>query len=65
MERWAEHYQDLCSRENTVAIPAVEGTKTLPVMEELDTPPSVDELSKAIDSLACCKASGSHGISPQ
>ncbi|XP_047480553.1 uncharacterized protein LOC125033187 [Penaeus chinensis] len=58
MERWAENYQELYSRENVV-------TASLPVIEELDVPPSVVELSKAIDSLACSKAPGKDGISPE
>jgi len=65
MERWAEHYQELYSRENVVTAAAAENTASLPVMEELDAPPSVDELSKAIDSLACGKAPGKDGIPPE
>lgn len=34
-------------------------------MDELDSPPIIDELMKAIDSLACGKAPGSHGIPPE
>ena len=62
MERWAEHYQELYSRQNIVTDAAVKGTTPLPTMEELDLPPSIDELRKAIDSLACGKApaTGSH-----
>ena len=55
MERWAAHYHELYSRENTVTDSAVESTCTLPVLEELDIPPSLEELTKAIDSLACTK----------
>ncbi|KAI8483937.1 hypothetical protein Bbelb_383270 [Branchiostoma belcheri] len=62
MKRWAEHYRELYSKENTVTDKAVECTNTLPVMEELDNPPSVEELSKAIDSLASGKAPGNDGI---
>ncbi|XP_076452746.1 uncharacterized protein LOC143288283 [Babylonia areolata] len=58
VERWAEHYQELYSRENIVADAAVESTPNLPVMEELDIPLSEEELGKAIDSLACGRASG-------
>ena len=53
MDKWSEHYQDLYSPENTVAVTAVEGTKILPAIEELDVSPSVDEPSKDVDSLAC------------
>ena len=58
MERWAEHYQELYSRENVVTDAAIEATTPLPTMEELDTPPTVEELRKAIDSLACGKTPG-------
>ena len=62
MERWAEHYQELYSRETTVTDMAIENTPSLPVMEELDTPPTIEELSKAIDSLANNKAPGKDSI---
>ena len=62
MERWAEHYQELYSRETTVTDRAIENTESLPVMEELDTPPTVEELSIAINSLANNKAPGKDGI---
>ena len=62
MERWAEHYQELYSRETTVTDRAIENTPSLPVMEELDTPPTVEELRKAIDSIANNKAPGKDGI---
>ena len=62
MKRWAEHYQELYSRENIVTDTAVESTSLLPVMNELDVPPSVDELRKAINSLACSKTPGNNGI---
>ena len=65
MERWAEHYQELYSRENTVTDSAVESTCTLPILEELDVPPSVEELSKAIDSLGWSKAPGKDGVLPK
>ena len=65
MERWAEHYQELHSRESTVTDSAVKSTCTLPILEELDVPPSVEELSKAINSLACGKAPGKDGIPPE
>ncbi|XP_076436204.1 uncharacterized protein LOC143275811 [Babylonia areolata] len=65
VERWAEHYQELYSRENIVGDAAVESTANLLVMEELDIQPSEEELSKAIDSLACGKAPGKDGIPPE
>ena len=65
MERWAEHYQELYSRENRITSEATESTDQLPVLEELDNPQSVKELSKAIDSLASGKTPGNDGIPPE
>ena len=65
IERWAEHYQELYSRDNRVTSEAIESTDQLPVLEELDNPPSVEELGKAIDSLASGKAPGNDGIPPE
>ena len=65
MERWAEHYRELFSRENTVTDAAIESTNPLPVIDELDVPPSAEELSNAINSLACGKAPGNDGIPPE
>ena len=65
MERWAEHYQELYSRENNVTDSVVKSTCALPILEELDIPSSEEELSKAIDSLACGKAPGKDGIPPE
>ncbi|KAL8568561.1 hypothetical protein ACOMHN_058498 [Nucella lapillus] len=63
MERWAEYYQELYSRETIVTDTAVENTCSLPVMEELDDPPTIEELSK--DSLASGKAPEIDGIPPE
>ncbi|KAL0195112.1 hypothetical protein M9458_008684, partial [Cirrhinus mrigala] len=65
MERWAEHYQELYSRENLVTDTAIRNIMPLPTMEELDSPPTIEELGKAIDSLACGKAPDSDGISSE
>ncbi|KAL8578631.1 hypothetical protein ACOMHN_007089 [Nucella lapillus] len=65
MERWAEYYQELYSRETIVTDTAVKNTCSLPVIEELDDPPTFEELSKAIDSLARSKAPGIDGIPPK
>ena len=62
MERWAEYYQDLYSKENMVTEHALNSMPSFPVMEELDTPPTEEELSNAIDSLAHGKAPGGDGI---
>ena len=64
MERLEEHYSDLYSRENTVSPAALDAIECLSTMDELDSEPLVEELSKAIDSLASCKAPGNDGISP-
>ena len=42
MERWAEHYQELYSRETVMTDTAVENSSPLPVIEELDDPPTID-----------------------
>lgn len=65
MERWAEHYQELCSRENFVSDKATENTTPLPTINELDSSPTIDEIGKAIDLLSCGKAPGSDGIPPE
>ena len=65
MDRWAEHYKELYSKETHVSDLAIEKTAALPTMEELDTPPSLDELKKAIEKLACDKAPGNDGIPPE
>ena len=63
LERWAEHFQVLYSRETTVTNIALENTLPLPAMDELDVPHAMDELSKAVECLASGKASGSANIS--
>lgn len=46
MERWAEHFQELHSRENIVMDTVIESTANLPVMQEFDDPPSVIKLQE-------------------
>ena len=65
MERWAEHYQELYSRETIVTETAVENASPLPVMEELDDSPTTEELGKAMDSIASGKAPGNDDIPPE
>ena len=65
MERWAEHYSDLYSKETVVSDAAIESTTQMPIMDELDTPPTIEELNKAIDSLSSDKAPGNDGIPPE
>ncbi|KAK4325144.1 hypothetical protein Pmani_004298 [Petrolisthes manimaculis] len=65
MERWAKHYQELYTRENTITNAAIGNIDPHPIMKELDVPPSVEERSKAIDSLACGRVPGSDGIPPE
>ena len=43
----------------------LENTPPLPAMVALDVPPIIEKLSKAIDSLASGKASGSNNIPPE
>jgi hypothetical protein len=62
MERWAEHYQELFSRENVVSDKAMQNTTPISTMEEFDAPPTIDELRKAIDALSCGKAPGRDAI---
>ncbi|XP_046998266.1 uncharacterized protein LOC124613594 [Schistocerca americana] len=56
MERWDEHYLELCAAENEVSKDACDAIKQMPVMEELDAMPTMEELSREIDSLANEKA---------
>ena len=44
MKRWAEHYQELYSRDNIVIDKAREGTEVLPTLDELDAQPTIEEL---------------------
>ena len=64
MERWVEYYSEFYSRENSVVDSALDAIEPLPIMEDLNAEPTLEELSKAIDSLACGKASGTDGIHP-
>ena len=50
MEKWAEHYVELYSRETVVTDKTLDGVRGLPLMGELDGQPIVEELSGAIDS---------------
>ncbi|KAI5106715.1 major facilitator superfamily domain-containing protein 1, partial [Silurus meridionalis] len=65
LQLWVEHYLELDATQNVVTDTALDAIPDLPVMEELDTPPTLEELRKAIDCLACGKASGSDGIPPE
>ena len=64
LDRWVEHYTDLYSTENSVTEAALDAVQVLPIMESLDQQPTLDELSEAIDKLACGKAPGEDGITP-
>ncbi|GFR69800.1 hypothetical protein ElyMa_003767000 [Elysia marginata] len=47
MERWAENYLELLSRENVFSDKAIKYTTPLPTMEELDAPPTINELPRS------------------
>lgn len=64
MERWAEHNQELYSRENTVGNEALQSTVHLPIMQEHNDLPSIEELDKTTDLLAGGKLPGNDGIPP-
>ena len=56
LERWAEHYSKLYSRENTVSQSALDAIERLTTLQELDDPPSFEDVSKAIDQLLSGKS---------
>ena len=55
IKRWAKHYEELYSWENSVSGSAVRNTKSLTIMEELNVPPTMEELAKAIDTYPVAK----------
>ena len=64
LDRWAEHYTELYSTINSVTDTALDSIRNLDVMDVLDDIPTRKELSDAIDQLACWKAPGEDGITP-
>ena len=62
MERWAKHYKELYSNENTTSNAASVINNTLLIMKELDAPPSIIEQERAVQSLASGKAPGKGNI---
>ena len=58
MERWMEHYLQLCKTEKTVSEEALNSIKLIPIMVELDPEPTASEIEKAINGLA-------NGIPPE
>ena len=70
MERWAEHYSELYSRQNVVTPSDVtdalrrltDATVSLPRLDDLDVEPTMDELRHAIKQLKSGKAPGNDGI---
>ena len=62
MERWAEHYSELYSRQNVVTSSALDATVSLPRLDDLDAEPTMDELRHAIKQLKAGKAPGNDGI---
>ena len=57
MERWVEHFQELYSRDFKISDQLIQNIQSLSIINKLDSLPALRELSKAIDSLACAKAS--------
>ena len=62
MERWVEHYSELCSRYTTVSEAALNAVERLQAMDELDEEPTLEELSSARAARAAGKAPGKDGI---
>ena len=62
MERWAEHFQELYSRNFEISDLGIQKIQSLPIMDELDSSKTLEELSKAIDFLTCTKAPGNAAI---
>ena len=62
MERWAEHYSELYSRENIVTDEALSAFECLPMMPKLDAQPIIGELKKALNCLSSGKTPGKDGI---
>lgn len=55
MDRWVEHYSELCCRETSVVTSALDAIEPLLIMEDLDAEPTLEGLSTVIESLTCGK----------
>ena len=64
MERWVEHYSNLCSCQNTVSRNALDSLQCLQTMVELDSVPCIEKHNIAIHHLTNDKVSGSDNIPP-
>lgn len=64
-QRWVKHYSELCTRKNFVENTALDVTEPMPIMEDVDAKLTMKELSGAINSLVCSKASENDGSFPQ
>ena len=62
LERWVEHYSQLCDHENLVSATVVDQIERLPNMRELDNAPTLGELVGAIKDTSSGKAPGSDGM---
>ena len=62
MERWVEHYSELCSRVNVVSAEARMAMESLSIMDELDSEPTLENINQALDKLYSGKAPGNDGI---
>ena len=65
IEKWAEHYLELYSPENTISLEALNSIQVMPIMLELDSEPTASEIEKAIYGLANGKAPGNDAIPPE
>ena len=62
MERWAEHLQEIYSRDFKISDQLIQNIQSLPIIDKLDSLPTLEKLIKAIDSLACAKVPGNDAI---
>ena len=64
LKRWAEHYLELYSTQNSITEEALNNIPQLSVLHDLDVKPSIEEFEEAYDHLAKGKAPGKDLIPP-